>query len=126
MVLFAALGVGVRLFPDELSEPLGGGLVLQGKVDGGLQEAAQVAGVVPVALKVHRHHPALAAQLPQTVGELDLPAIARIEGFQHVKDLGGQHVPAQDGVVGKHLLGGGLFVHVGDLVDPALQRGTEE
>ena len=43
--------------------------------------------------------------------------------LQNVEDLRGEHIPAQNGVVGEPLLRSGLLIHVGDLKNPLLQGG---
>ena len=96
--------------------------MLQREIDGGLQKSLEVAGVVPLSLKIHRHHFLLLAQLAQAVGELDLAPVAWLQVLQNVKDTGGQYIPAQNGVVGKDLLQTGLFHHVGHAEHPLLQR----
>ncbi len=61
--LSALLAQRLGLLLQEALEPRTGGRVIQGEVDGGLQEAAEVASVIPAALKVHGHHAASPAQL---------------------------------------------------------------
>ena len=96
--------------------------MIQSDLQRGFQKAAQVAGVIPAAFKVHSDHALSMAQGLKTVGQLDLAAVAGRLVLQNLKNLGHQHIAAEDGVVGEFLLRGGLFVQVRYTEDTIFQR----
>src|SRR6185295_3573771 len=91
-----------RLQPEALevrAEGVGQVRPGQRELDGGLEEAELVAGVVALALELHRVHRPARAQRAQAVGQLDLAAAVGGGLGQDVEEVGRQHVAADDGQV---------------------------
>src|SRR5262249_61574104 len=89
---------------------------------GCLEKAQLVSSVEAFALELDGvHWPAL-PQATEAVGELDLAATVGRRFGQDAEDVGRQHVPADDGEVGRRLLGAWLFHEIGDLVDAGAGR----
>ena len=66
----------------------------------GAEISLQAAGVVALALKIHRHHGLHPAEGIESVGQLDLAAVAGGEAFEDFKDARGKHIPAENGEIG--------------------------
>src|SRR5262249_56378768 len=93
--------------------------VRQRKLDGGLQKAELVTGVVPLAGHLHGVHRPATTQRAQPIGQLDLAALVRRRFLEDREQVGCEHVPADDAEVGWRLLASWFLDQVVDLPDVA-------
>src|SRR5438552_17596257 len=93
----SAISVLERESFEIVGEPLSQFGVLQAELDGGLQEAELVSGIVPDAVHEQCMHGRRTRQRAQGVRELDFLVLAGLRLLQHGKDRRRQDVAANDG-----------------------------
>jgi len=89
--------------------------MFQSETDVGLQISEFIARIIAVAEELIPEYGDLFIQLPQPVGELNLPSPVRSNPLQYTKNLRRKDIPSDDGEIGGRLPFRGLFHH---LLDP--------
>src|SRR5258708_7133669 len=90
-------------------------VAFEGELDGGLEEAHLVAGIVSLAFVAEAIDLFVLEEGLDGVGELEFAACAWGDGFEHVEDARREDVAADDGVFGWGVFELWFFDHVFDV-----------
>src|SRR5437867_5605183 len=96
----------------------------QRELDRRLQEAELVAGVIALAFEGKRVHRPPGAQGPEPARELDLAALVLAGLGENRKEIGREHIAADDREVGWRLGRRRFLDEVGDLVDVVAEEAA--